>query len=90
MSDQLARHAEHWARQWNVEAAWCWLPNAQTVLDGVIAVGAYGNDGMGVRIMLSADEAAAADPEALALIEMVYLKRALVAVRQEEIMSGPA
>jgi hypothetical protein len=85
---QLAIEATRWARRWNVEAAWCWLPNAQTTLDGVIAVGAYGNDGMGVRILLSADEAAATDPDALAQVKMVWLGKAFVKVRHDEVMGG--
>ena len=88
MSAQLAREAEQWALRWNVEAAWCWLPNVQTTLDGVIAVGAYGNDAVPVRILLSADEAAATDPDALAQVKMVWLAKALTAVRREEVMAG--
>ncbi len=77
---------EWWAYQFNVEAAWCWMPNAQSALDGIVAVGAYGNDAMGVRILLDADESAATDPDALAQVSMVWLGKALMAVRRAEIM----
>lgn len=79
---------EWWAHQWNVEAAWCWMPDTQSILDGVVAVGAYGNDAMGVRILLSADESAATDPDALAQVTMVWLAKALTAVRREETMAA--
>lgn len=80
----IAFEATFWARKHNVEAAWCWMPNAQTVLDGVVAVGAYGNDGTGVRILLDSEECRRADPDALAQVGMVFLGKALAAVRHEE------
>lgn len=84
MIPMLASEAAWWARKNNVEAAWCWMPNAQTVIDGVVAVGAYGNDGTGVRILLDSDECHRADPDTLAQIGMLFLGKALAAVRREE------
>lgn len=79
---------EWWAYQLNVEAAWCWLPDIQMVMDGVVSVAALGNDNTRIHILLSADESAACDPDALAQVSMVWLGKALTAVRREEIMAG--
>lgn len=79
---------EWWATQFNVEVAFCLLPSLEQVLDGVFTVAALGNDGTPVHIILSSEEAAKVDADAVAQIEMAWLGKALMAVRRDETLAG--
>lgn len=83
---------EWWAYTMNVEVAWCMIPgyagDYREVEEGVFGACAIGHDGTRIRILLSIDEALKVDPDALAQVQMVWLGKALTAVRRQETMAG--
>jgi hypothetical protein len=81
---QLAREAEWWARQKNIEAIWCWLPTFEQVCDDVHVVTALGNDAMAVNVLVDNHIATLATGRGGEEAQLAYLGRFMAQVRAEE------
>mgnify|MGYP001581457376 CR=1 FL=1 len=79
-------YAEEWLLIRNVEYVECLLPDWERVLEGSHIIRALGNDGMGVDMTLSTDEAWESD--ASALVQLSWLGKYLNEQRRVEVMAS--
>ena len=75
---------EFWMYQNNMEVLWCNIPSFEEVMEGVHALYGFGNDGTGVKLVLSTDETARAEDDPLIYIELVNVAKAINSVRYAE------